>query len=90
MEEGDEDEVYSALVWAMEATWGDPQTEDNLIGKLIQNPLPVVLPLEKLVESTQSCALVDLCIAGLTSPRVKNVEFGPKRTLKVSSSLSPS
>ena len=26
----------------------------------------------------------------LTSPRVKNVEFGPERTLKISSSLSPS
>jgi len=33
---------------------------------------------------------VDLCVADLTSPRVKNVEFGPERTLKISSSLSSS
>ena len=48
------------------------------------------LPLEKLVESTQARALVDLCVADVTSPRVKNVEFGLERTLKISSSLSPS
>ena len=72
----------------MEATRGGPQTEDDLIENLIQNPPPNVLPLEELVEDTQASALVELCVTDSTSPRVKNVEFGPERTLKISSSLS--
>ena len=74
----------------MESTRGGPQIEDDLIENLIQNPPPSVLPLEELVEETQANALVDLCMADPTSLQVKNVEFGPERTLKINSSLSTS
>eukprot|EP00253_Pinus_taeda_P005557 PITA_05557 len=90
LEEGDEDEVYSAPLCTVEATRGGPQTKDDLIENLIQNPPPGALSLEELVEDTQASALVDLCVTDPTSPRVKNVEFGPEITLKISSSLSPS
>eukprot|EP00253_Pinus_taeda_P030192 PITA_30192 len=90
LEEGDEDEVYSAPLCIVEATRGGPQTKDDLIENSIQNPPPSALSLKELVEGTQASALVDLCVGDPTSPRVKNVEFGPKRTLKISSSLSPS
>eukprot|EP00253_Pinus_taeda_P014676 PITA_14676 len=90
LEEGDEDEVYSTPLCTVEATRGGPQTEDDLIENLIQNPPPGALSLEELVEYTQASALVDLFVTDPTSPRVKSVEFGPKRTLKISSSLSPS
>lgn len=86
----DEDEVYSAPLCTGEATMGDPQTEDDLIENLIRNPLPSVLPLEELVEETQANPLVDLYVVQPTSLRVKNVEFGPKKTLKINSSLSTS
>lgn len=90
MEKGEEDEVYSAPLCTVEATRGGPQTEDDLIENLIQNPSPSALPLEEMVEDTQASALVDLGATDLTTPRVKNVEFGLERTLKISSSLSPS
>ena len=90
LEEEYEDEFYSAPLCTMEATKGGPQTEDDLIENLIQNPPPSVLRLEELVGDTQASALVDLCVTDPTSPQVKNVEFGPERTLKMNSSLSPS
>jgi len=90
LEEGEEDDVYSAALCTLETTSGGPQTEDDLIETLIQNPAPSALSLEILVEYTQASTLVDLCVTDPTSPRVKNVEFGPERTLKISSSLSPS
>jgi len=90
LEEGEEDEVYSAPLCTVEATRGGPQTEDDLIENLIQNPSLGALSLEELVEDTQTSALVDLGATDPTTPRVKNVEFGPERTLKISSSLSPS
>ena len=90
MEEEDEDEVYSTPLCAVEATMGGPQIEDDLIENLIQNPPPSVLPLEELVEETQSNPLVDLCVADMTSLWVKNVDFGLERTLNINSSLSTS
>ena len=90
LEEEDEDEVYSTPLCTVEATKGGPQTEDDLIQNLIQNPPPSVFPLEELVEETKANALIDLCVADPTSLRVKNVEFGPERTLKINSSLSTS
>eukprot|EP00253_Pinus_taeda_P006882 PITA_06882 len=90
LEEGEEDEVYFEPLCTVKATRGGPPTEDDLIENLIQNPPPGALSLEELVEDTQANALVDLCATDLTTPRVKNVEFGPERTLKISSSLSPS
>eukprot|EP00253_Pinus_taeda_P003111 PITA_03111 len=71
-------------------TRGGPQTEDDLIENLIQNPPPGALSLEELVEDTQASALVDLCVTDLTSSTVKSVEFRSERTLKINSSLSPS
>jgi len=73
LEEEDEDEVYSAPVCTVEATQGGPQSDDDQIENLVQNPPLVVLPLEELVEGTQASALLDLCVADPTSPRVKNV-----------------
>ena len=77
--------VHWKLPWL-----GAPQTKDNLIENLIQNPPPSVLPLEELVEETQANPLVDLCVVDPTSLQVKNMEFGPERTLKINSSLSTS
>jgi len=54
LEEGEEDEVYSAPFCTLETTRGGPQTEDDLIETLIQNPPPSALSLEKLVEDTQA------------------------------------
>ena len=88
LEEEDEGEVYSTPLCTVEATRGGPLTEDDLIKNLIQNPPPSALLLEELVKGTQANTLVDLCVADPTSPRVKNVEFGLERTLKISSSLS--
>eukprot|EP00253_Pinus_taeda_P005571 PITA_05571 len=90
LEEGEEDEVYFAPLCTVEATKGGPPTEDDLIENLIQNPPPSELSLEELVEDTQANALVDLSATNPTNPRVKNVEFGPEKTLKISSSLSSS
>lgn len=91
LEEEDEDEVYSTPLCAVEATMGrKPQTEDDLIENLIQNPPPSVLPFEELMEETQTNLLVDLRVADSTSFRVKNMEFNPERTLKINSSLSTS
>jgi len=44
LEEGEEDEVYSAPLCTVEATRGGPQTEYYLIENLIQNPSPVHYP----------------------------------------------
>jgi len=90
LEEGEEDEVYSAPLCTVEATRGGPQTEDDVIENLIQNPSPSALSLEELMEDTQARALIDLGATDLTTPRVKNVEFGPETTLKINASLSPS
>jgi len=90
LEEGDEDEFYSAPLCTIETTRGGPQTKDDLIETLIQNPPPSALFLWELVEDAHANTVVDLCVTDPTSPRVKNVEFGPERTLKISSSLSPS
>jgi hypothetical protein len=90
LEEGEEDEVYSAPLCTIETNRRNPPTEDDLVENLIQNPPPSALPLEKLVEDAQASTLVDLCTTNLVTPRVKNVEFGPERALKISSSLSPS
>jgi len=47
LEEEDEDEVYFTPLCVVEATMGGkPQTEDDLIEKLIQNPPTSMLPLE--------------------------------------------
>ena len=90
LDEGEEDEVYYAPFCTLETTGRGPQTEDDLIEALIQNPPPSALSLEKFMEDTQASTLEDLCVTNPTTSRVKNVEFGPERTLKISSSLSPS
>lgn len=90
LEEGEEDEVYSTPLCTLDTTRRDPPTEDDLIETLIQNPPPSELSLEELVEDAQASTLVDLCATNPVTPRVKNVECGPERTLKISSSLSPS
>ena len=50
----------------METTRGGPQTEDDFIENLIQDPPPNVLPLEELVGDTQASALVYLHVADPT------------------------
>ena len=89
MEEEDEDEVYSAPLCALEiAMGGKQQDEDGMIENLIQNPPPSVSPLEDIVRETQNNPSIDLCEASSTSLHVKNIEFGPERTLKINPSLS--
>eukprot|EP00253_Pinus_taeda_P007628 PITA_07628 len=70
LEEGDEDEVYSAPLCTVETTRGGPQTEDDLIEMLIQNPPPSALSLGELVEDAQASTLVDLCVTVSTSPEL--------------------
>ena len=48
LEEEEEDEVYSAQIYAFETTiGGGKQDEDDLIEHLLQNPTPSLLPLEE-------------------------------------------
>ena len=61
-----------------------------MIEKLIQNPPPSVSPLEDIVRETQNNPSTDLCVADPTSLCVRNIEFDPKRTLKINPSLSTS
>ena len=61
-----------------------------MIENLIQNPPPSVLPLEDIVRETKNNPLADLCVVDLTYLHVKNIEFGPERTLKINASLSTS
>ena len=82
--------MYSEPLCTIEANRRDPPTEDDLIETLIQNPPSSALSLEKLVEDAQASTLVDLCTTNPVTPRVKNVEFGLEKALKISSSLSPS
>jgi len=42
------------------------------------------------MEDTQASTLEDLCVTNPATSRVKIVEFGPERMLKISSSLSHS
>ena len=91
LEEEDEDEIYSTPLCTLEISMGGkPQDEDDMIENLIQNPPPSVSPLEDIVRETQNNPSTDLCVAEPTSLCVKNIEFGPGRTLKINPSLSPS
>ena len=67
---------------------GEPQTEDDIIENLIQNPPPSIFPLEYLVKDTQDNPLTNSSVVDPTSLCVKNIDFGPERTLKINSSLS--
>jgi len=90
LDDGEEDEVYSAPFCTLETTGKGPPTEDDMIETLIQNPPPSALSLEELMKDTEASTLEDLCVTNNATSRVKNVEFGPERTLNISSSLSPS
>ena len=60
-EEEEEDEVYSAQIYALEATiGGGQQDEDDLIEHLLQSPTPSSLPLEEEVSETQRNHPIDL------------------------------
>jgi len=53
LEEEEEDEVYFAQFYDLEATMGGgQQDEDDLIEHLLQSPTPSSLPLEKAVKET--------------------------------------
>ena len=91
LEEEDEDEVYSAPLYALGITMGGKQQdEDDMIENLIQNPPPSVSPLEDIVRETQKNPSTDLCASNSTSLCLNNIEFGPERTLKINPSLSTS
>jgi len=82
LDEGEEDEVYSAPLCTVETTRGGPQTEDDLIETLIQNPPPSALPLEELVEDTQASTLVDPCVTNPITPRVQKCGVWPRENVK--------
>ena len=89
MEEEEEDEVYSTQIYALEATiGGGQQDEDDLIEQLFQSPTPSSLPLDEEVRETQNNNPIDLCLIDSKPLRVKTIEFGPKKTLKINPSLS--
>lgn len=53
LEDEEEDEVYSTQLYALEATMGGgQQDEDDLIGHILQSPTPSSLPLEEVVKET--------------------------------------
>eukprot|EP00253_Pinus_taeda_P030117 PITA_30117 len=87
--EEEEDEVYYAQLYALEATiGGEQQYEDDLIEHLLQSPTPSSLPLEEEVRGTQNNHPIDLCLANSNPLCVKTIEFFPKKTLKINPSLS--
>lgn len=89
MEEEEEDEVYSAQLYTLETTMGGgQQDEDDLIEFLLQSPTPSTFPLEDVLKETQKNHPIDLCLADSNPLRVKTIEFGPERTLKINLSLS--
>lgn len=89
LEEEEEDEFYSAQLYTLETTMGGgQQDEDDLIEHLLQSPTPSTLPLEDVVKETQNNHPIDLCLADSNPLRVKTIEFGPERTLKIKPSLS--
>ena len=89
LEEGEEDELYSAQLNAMEVIiGGGQQEEDDLIEHLLQSPTPSSLPLEEEVKETLINHQIDLCLAGSNSLRVKTIEFGPEKIVKINPSLS--
>ena len=89
LEEEEEYEVYSAQIYALEATiGGGQQDEDDLIEHLVQSPTPSSLPLEKEVRETKNNHPIKLCVANSNPLCVKTIEFNPEKTLKTNPSLS--
>lgn len=86
MEEEDEDEVYSALLYALETTMGGNYKMRMIWLKIWFR----IHPLEDIVSETPDNPLTDLCVADPTSLHVKNIVFGLERTLKINPSLSTS
>ena len=84
LEEEEEDEVYSAQLYTLETTMGGgQQDEDDLIEHLLQSPTPSTLSLEDVVKETQKNHPIDLYLIDSNLLRVKTIEFGPMRTLKI-------
>jgi len=74
LEEVEEDEVYSAQLYSLEATMrGGQQDEDDLIEHLLQSPTPSSLPLEEVVKETQNNHPIDLCLADSNPLLVKTI-----------------
>jgi len=89
LEEEEEDEVCSTQLYALEATMGGGQQDnDDLIEHLLQSPTPSLLPLEEEVRGTQNNHPIDLCLVDSNPLCVKTIEFGLKKTLKINPSLS--
>eukprot|EP00253_Pinus_taeda_P005022 PITA_05022 len=87
--EKEEDELYSAQLYALGATiGGGQQYEDDLIEHLLQSPTPSSLPLEEDVRETQKNHPIELRLANSNPLHVKTIEFGPEKTLKINPSLS--
>jgi len=89
LEEEEEDDVYSSQLYTLETTMGGgQQDEDNLIEHLLQRSTPSTLSLEEVVKETQKNHPIDIYLANSNPLRVKTIEFGPERTLKINPSLS--
>ena len=89
MEEEEEDEAYSTQLYALEATiGGGQQDEDGIIECLLQIPTPSSLPLEEEVRETQNNHQINLCLDDSNPLHVKTIEFGPEKTSKITPSLS--
>jgi len=82
LEEEEKDEAYSAQLYALEATiGGGQQDEDDLIEHMLQSPTPSSLPLEEEVRETQNNHPIELCLANSNPPCVKNIEFGLEKKI---------
>jgi len=67
---------------------GGQPDEDDLIEHILQNPTPNTLSLGKVVKETKRNHQIDLCLPQSSPTRVKTIEFGLERTLKINPSLS--
>ena len=84
LEEEEEDEAYSAQLYALEVTiGGGHQDEDDLIEHLLQIPSPSPLSLEEEVRETPKNNPIDLHLANSNPLHVKTIEFGPEKNSKL-------
>ena len=67
---------------------GGQPNEDDFIEHILQIPTPSTLSLEEVVKGTKRNHQIDLCLVDSNPTRVKTIEFGPERTLKINPSLS--
>ena len=67
---------------------GGKPNEDDLIDHILQNQPPTTIPLNEFVREYESSPWTELLLVDSNPEHVKNINFGPSRTLNINSSLS--